>query len=350
MRPRRSRLPLWLAWCYTGLIVYASLQPFEGWTLPAPGTRYFLFAAPGHTTWFDVWANVLAYLPLGFFIALIWRPLRTATAVAVGLTALLSLGMESLQMLLPSRDASLWDLLANSAGGALGALAAYLLQAHTRWSSRLVVWRDRIFLPGRPVDAGLALLAIWLLLQLNPGIPMFGANYATVRGGLYDPVGAIVEGAQAACYLLGVGLFLASLLRRRTHVGAALLALILACLLLKAAAAALLLKPGNWEHWLRPGVGVGLAVGAVLLLALIWVPRRAQTLAGAAALLSALAVSLLAPDLAFAKAPLSVFDWHYGHLLNFNGLTHAGLQVWPVAAAVLLALAGNRPAAGSDPV
>jgi hypothetical protein len=41
-----------------------------------------------------------------------------------------------------------------------------------------------------------------------------------------------------------------------------------------------------------------------------------------------------------------MFDWKYGQLLNYNGLTHAVLLLWPVlAAAWLFGLAG-RPAWG----
>ena len=38
----------------------------------------------------------------------------------------------------------------------------------------------------------------------------------------------------------------------------------------------------------------------------------------------------------FARAPLSMFSWTYGHLLNFNGLTHMVLLVWPLVASVYL--------------
>jgi hypothetical protein len=71
----------------------------------------------------------------------------------------------------------------------------------------------------------------------------------------------------------------------------------------------------------------------------------------AIALLSALGALVLAPEAASARAPLAIFDWHYGQLLNYNGLTRAALLVWPLlTAAWLFALAG-RPAWGkpADP-
>ncbi len=121
-----------------------------------------------------------------------------------------------------------------------------------------------------------------------------------------------------------------------------MLLLIGAALLAKGVAAPFLLKPAVWEHWLSPGVSTGVAAGALLLLAAISLPRPAQVAVATVALLSSLLTTLLAPDLLFARAPLSVFTWSYGHLLNFNGLTHIVLLVWPIAAsAFLFALAGQ---------
>ena len=83
----------------------------------------------------------------------------------------------------------------------------------------------------------------------------------------------------------------------------------------------------------------------VMLLALtlfIFLPRPVQLASCAVALLASLLSTLLAPDLLHARAPLSLFNWHYGHLLTFNGLTRSVLLVWPVAAsAFLFALAGQ---------
>ena len=144
--------------------------------------------------------------------------------------------------------------------------------------------------------------------------------------------------------LLGVGLFLALLLRERRYVGGAVLLLIGAALLVKGVAAAVLLKPAVWEHWLvaracrpaspparcccsRPSGCRG--------------PRRSPSRRSRCC--RRCSTTLLAPDLLFARAPLSLFSWSYGHLLNFNGLTHTVLLVWPlVASAYLFALRGAR--------
>jgi VanZ family protein len=349
-----SLLPHFLVALYVLAIVYASLQPFAPWIAPAPGTPFFLFAPwPPRWTRFDVAANAIAYLPFGFFVALVPRrrpPLgRLSVAIAAG--AALSFAMETLQMFVPPRDANTIDLLSNVAGATLGGLAAITFARSTAAKRGVMSLRERWFVPGRVGDLGLALLTIWLVVQVNPGIPLFaivfdpsaefGAGALTGADGT-DLAAALVEGAHSAFHLLGVCLFLSLLLRERRHVGYAVLLLIGAALLAKGIAAIFLLKPAAWERWPSPGVSTGVAAGALLLLAAISLPRPAQVAVATVALLSSLLITLLAPDLLFTRPPLSLFSWSYGHLLHFNGLTHLVLLVWPIAAsAYLFVLAGQ---------
>ena len=131
--------------------------------------------------------------------------------------------------------------------------------------------------------------------------------------------------------MLGVGLFVALLVRERRFASGAALLLVGLALLLKGGAAMLLLKPAVFVSWLSPGVLLGVAAGALLLLPATLLPRPAQVAVCAVALLSSLLVPLLAPDLMFASPPLTLFNWRYGHLLNFNGLTRIVLVAWPLA-------------------
>jgi len=110
----------------------------------------------------------------------------------------------------------------------------------------------------------------------------------------------------------------------------------------------LLLKSAAWETWLQPGVSLGVAAGAVALLAAVWLPRPVRTTLCAVALLSSLVAPLLAPDLWQVRAPLGLFDWRYGQLLNFNGLTHAVLIVWPLLGSVYLLWLAGKPGWGSQ--
>jgi VanZ family protein len=348
-----SRLPHFLAALYGLAIVYASLQPFASWLAPSPGTPFFLFA-PWPSRWvrYDVITNLVAYVPFGFFAAQVPRRARSASlTVAVAAGALLSFSMETLQMFLPTRDASVADLLSNTSGAAIGGALAMAFARSPGAKRRVAAVREHWFLPGTVVDLGLALLTIWLVTQINPGIPLFATTYdpaaqsgAATAGS--DLAATLVAAAHSAFQLLGVGLFLALLLRERRYVGGAALLLVGAAAVVKGIAAVVLLRPAAWEHWLTPAVSLGVAAGSLLLSMAIWLPRPAQVTLAAIALLSSLLATVFAPDLLFASAPLTLFNWSYGQLLNFNGLTHAVLLLWPaIASAFLFALAG-RPGWG----
>jgi hypothetical protein len=157
----------------------------------------------------------------------------------------------------------------------------------------------------------------------------------------------VIEAAESAFQMLGVGLFLALLLRERRYVGGAVLVLIGAALLMKGLAAALVIKPAVWDSWQRPGVMMGIAVGALLILAAINLPRPAMVAVCGVALLSSIGTPLLAPDLLSARAPLTLFNWRYGQLLNYNGLTRTILLVWPLLVALWLFALAGRPAWGA---
>jgi len=351
-----SLLPHFLAALYGLAIFYASLQPFEPWLETAPGASFFLFD-PWPPRWvrYDIVSNVVAYLPFGFFVALAQRRRPPAGRLSVAIVAgtLLSFAMETLQMFLPTRDASVADLLSNAVGTAFGGALALTLLRSPRAKAAIASVRDRGFLPGSVGDLGIALLVIWLVVQVNPGIPLFATMYdSTSRPGAPgaepDLAATVVEGAHSAFQLLGVGLFLALLLRERRYVGGAALVLVGAAALVKGIAAAVLLRPAAWENWLTPPVSLGVAAGSLLLAIAIWLPRPVQVTLAAVALLSSLLATVLLPDLVFAHAPVGLFNGPYGHLLNFNGLTHTVLLLWPaVASAFLFALAG-RPRWG-DP-
>lgn len=348
--PRQpTRLPQYLATLYGLMIVYASLEPFSGWMSPLPGTPFFLFERwPLHFTRFDIVINMVAYMPFGFLLAQVGTRRRPAVrlATAIGAGAILAFTMESTQMFLPMRDASNVDVMSNTSGAAIGGLLALAFNRVPGLRARLAQWRYRTFLDGRSGDLGLALLAVWLLSQVNPGIPLFAATFDPSLELERDLAGSMLQAAQSAFNVIGVGLFLALLLRQRRDLGAAVLLLIGIALALKGVAAALLLKAPSWTFWLEPGILLGVAAGAVALFFAILLPRPARTTVCAIALLSSLAAPLLAPDMWRVRAPLALFDWPYGQLLNFNRLTHAVLVIWPVLASVFLLWLAGQPGWG----
>jgi len=354
----RTLLPHALALLYGAAIVFASLQPFSPWIDPAGNVPFWPLAPwPLRWTRFDVAANVIAYIPLGAFIALAPRRAtpraRAVLATCAGLV--LSFAMETLQMFLPPRDASLVDLAANTSGALVGGIAGASLVRAERLRRALSGARNRMFLPGTVGDLGLALLVLWLVAHVNPGIPLFAVTFDAGQPPLAgdqpildaapmpDVALAFIETIVSAFQLLGVGLFLALLLRDRRYIGGAVLLLVGSALLAKGIAAMLVLKPAVWETWLKPGVTIGMAAGLLVLLFAMFLPRPAQVAICAVALLVSLLLPVVAVDLPPARAPLTLFNWRYGHLLNFNGLTQSVLLVWPLAAAIWLFVLSGRP-------
>jgi VanZ family protein len=343
---QRSHLPHFLTALYALLILHASLQPFTGWLPPAPGTPYFLWAPWPRFNLPDIVINLVAYVPLG--LAATWMSGRDATVTRAALRAvlgcaLLSLAMETAQMYLPVRRASVIDLATNVAGGALGAALAAVVMSRPAWRQGLRRWREAAFLGGRLGDFGLTLVVLWWVMHVNPAIVLFAATFQPDAAVASDPATVMLEAAQTGLNFLGVLLFVALLMRRREHFGAVAVGFILATLVLKLGASLLMLKPAAWDHWLRPGAGMGLAAGALALMVAVWLPQRARMIVCAVALLSSLLAAVLMPDLLAAQPALSHFDWNYGHLLNFNGLTRSVLLVWPLlAAGQLLLLFGRR--------
>jgi VanZ family protein len=116
-----------LSGAYVGLVVYASLYPSRAGATRRSRHGTFLFAGwPRYWTGFDLMANVLGYVPLGFLLALSFmrrgnvryfasHPNLAAILVAGLAGTALSLCMEALQNYLPSRVASNVDFALNAA-------------------------------------------------------------------------------------------------------------------------------------------------------------------------------------------------------------------------------------------
>ena len=67
-----------LVWIYALLIVYASLYPFDDWRNQDLAPWSFVGAPwPRYNTAFDIWSNLLGYMPLGFWLSL--AALRTGS-------------------------------------------------------------------------------------------------------------------------------------------------------------------------------------------------------------------------------------------------------------------------------
>jgi len=337
-RALRSSLSLYLALAYTALVIYASLHPFTDWRDTGLPPWEFLGAPwPRYVTAFDLITNVLAYVPLGLLWVVYCQPLRRRRTVAllcVLATTLLSLTLETVQNYLPSRIPSNLDLGCNSLGALLGAALGLWRGRLLLSGSRLHTLRQHWFLHGGVGDAGLTLLGLWLLTQLNPEILLFGNGDLRQLLELEDAMSfdvdrfSRIETVIAAANTLAVGLAASCLLLRRQWAG--VLLLLLGALLIHSFAAALLVSPQQALRWITPGNSEGVAIGLLLLLPCLRLsvaPRR--VLAGSALLFATVLVNL-SPTNPYLTQAAQV--WWQGHFLNFNGLTRLTSMLWPFLA------------------
>jgi VanZ family protein len=149
------------------MIVYGSLYPFSfRQTFPA-GPFHALLA-----TWrtlsrpADILANILFYLPFGFFIgrSLLRTRCFASIAIATGVGALLSFFMESVQSDIVGRYSAMSDVYANVIGALLGATAGCLSR---RLSGPARTFRD---------PSAMLLLVSWWFSRLYPYVPVIDGH------------------------------------------------------------------------------------------------------------------------------------------------------------------------------
>src|SRR5688500_2793380 len=200
---------------YAGLIAYGSLFPFTGWQAGSePAFAFLTHWLPSYSR-ADILRNVLAYAPLGLLVALAAssRTVTNRVALAVLAAAALSISMEMLQHWIPSRVASVFDVIANVCGSAAGALVAKGITLPP-----VRQWRMTWFKPGRLADVGLIVLATWALSQWSPLVPSLeisnlGQGVAPIWWTLRRP--ETINVMQAAAYafsILGLALLARTLI------------------------------------------------------------------------------------------------------------------------------------------
>ncbi len=342
-----------LALVYAALIVFASLFPFSGWR--AQGINPWVFASaaipPPYWTWFDVNMNILGYGPLGFLLALALlrsgAP-RAAVPLAALAGALLSAGMEFLQIYLPRRVPSNMDLALNAAGTLIGALLALLLErlgAIDRWSA----FRARWF--GADARGAIVLLVLWPVALLFPAAVPFslGQVLERVESALEDaldgtpfmawlplretPLTPLSPGSELLCEVLGL---LAPCLLAYCvvpHIGRrAVLAALGVGLGIAATAlsAALSYGPAHAWEWLGVPAHVAIWVALGLAGAMIALPRRACAAALLVVLMWQLSLLNQAPTSAYFAQTLQT--WEQGRFIRFYGLGQWLGWLWPYAA------------------
>jgi len=362
-----SRTPsmLLLGWAiaaYTCMLAYASLAPFVGWQTPQ---AYTIVEWPRYLTVFDVLINVVAYAPLGCLAALTaerrrpvegptrWR--RTLLQVA-GIGFAISLLLELAQAYLPGRVSSPVDLLANTLGAVAGAVLS-LTPPGRRMVAAVFAFRRRYFTSAPLADWGLLLLVIWLAAQLNPAIPFFeagmlavsdaheganptqnGPSLAAGSSAAYEPLILLPQVVGVALNVTAFALFVSVL----THPGSRRILHILGILgagfLAKLAMASMLLKTPQLVSSLSPATVIGVTSGLCIYLLFSGIRFRWRAFWAALFVFAGGVMVKIASVYAALDQALRLFNWPYGQLANFAGLTRWLNEIWPLAALVFLAI------------
>ena len=345
-----------LAWVTVCVVVYASLYPFTDWRNQGISPFDFLAAPlPQYWTRFDIGANLLGYVPLGFLLALCGlrsrRKLWAVTLAVLAATAL-SLVMETLQTYLPSRIPSNLDLALNAAGAWLGACCAWLLQkvgVIDRWSA----FRQRWF--AGDARGALALLVLWpLALLFPPSVTLgLGQVFERLESALASALEGtpflawlplreielqpLVPGAELMCVALGglipclLGYCVIRTAAQRAIFACAVLAVGLG---MSGLSAALSYGPEHAWAWLDAPVRVGLVLAAILCAVLLPLRRRGAAAVALLAIAAQLALLNQAPASAYFAQTLQT--WEQGRFIRFHGVAQWLGWLWPYAALAYL--------------
>jgi VanZ family protein len=334
----RSLLRRYLVAGYATFIMYASLSPFFGWQEQGLEFWAVLTSPLGLTyTGFDALSNLLAYFPFGMLLALTLRTYfgsGRSVLLATLLAMTLSVTMEYLQMYLPTRTSSNADILTNSFGALGGALLAVSI-AERAWFLRVTQWRIGLFRQGAGVDFGLALVMLWMFAQINPSLPMLGNVFITEPAyrmfvAVPEEPFNIWESLEVALNLLMLGALLLTLLRIRRHVVVGLVLMLSVVALAKFIAAALLLKSWALLLWLNGEAILGIVIGVLLITGISWLPQSRLIWATALGALSYVVLANWVLDSGTPSAAMRLYQWRFGHLRNYNGLSHTVSLIFPL--------------------
>lgn len=361
MQPHRSSATLF-ALIFALLITYASLYPFTGWRDQGINPFYFLTAPwPHYWSRFDVVANFLGYVPLGFLatLSLLRTRLLPQPALLAAITcSLLSVALEALQSYLPYRVPQLSDWLLNSGGALVGAVIAVALErmgAIDHWSR----FRARWFV--RDARLPLVLIALWpVALLFPPVVPLTLGQVRRRLHGFFDhllggtPLAALID--EPAGYVLplsnlselicvALGLLIPCLLAYTVTLGWYRRTLlwvsgVLTALAASSLSAALSYSPDNAWGWASLPAGVGLCIGISLALLCITLPRKLCLGLLVAALVWQLSLINGAPETPYYAQALQ--SWEQGRFIRFHGLAQWLGWLWPYAALIAALIALGR--------
>jgi VanZ family protein len=316
------------------LLAYASLYPLLPLRAPSLESIFEAVSLPRYLTRSDVVFNIVAYIPFGTLACLLLRQREAnarAIVTAIGAGAAFSTLMEVAQLFIPGRVSSLLDVISNSLGTTLGALM-FADPVYSMATRPLGELRERVVIEGAWGDAGLVLVGLWLIAQLNPALPFFGA------GNIGEHIArelTLVQWVAVGMGICGFGLFISALLRRGGTLRVTL-ALLSVALWLKFLASSFMLQPNFSAEWVSAGRISGIIGGVVALAFLRRLASLARIYLALVLILAAALLSKIFSAYSALEEVLRLFRWPHGQLASFATLTGFLQELWPVAAVVFL--------------
>lgn len=354
-----SAVPLLLL--YLLLVAYASLYPLTGWHDVGISPTAYLFAPwPSYWDRFDVIANALGYIPIGFLVAfLILRPRKhtgiyylyavlTATLFGGGFSFVL----EALQTYLPNRYPSLADLLLNASGACFGGLIALAMRymgliarwsyfrnnwvaPNTRWVLvLLILWPFALLIPSMiPFGLGQILERLELFaVELLRGTPYL--EYIPQRSIELQP---LHDHVYSVCVMLGLvtPCLLAFIAIRKPTQRLVALAfwIVMGCAILTLSWA-LSYGPQHAAEWLTSKTIIG--VVTALVFALVCSRISASLNAGIAWIAILFNLLLVNSTGLTTYYLLTLQMWEQGQFVRFHGLVQWAGWIWPFCALIVI--------------
>jgi hypothetical protein len=100
--------------------------------------------------------------------------------------------------------------------------------------------------------------------------------------------------------------------------------------LIKFITAAVLVKSSAMLMWINGEAMLGILLGTAALLAMRRLNLHAIVRIGMLQTLGYIVIAHLVLDSGTPAAAMSIYQWHYGHLLNYNGLAQTITLAFPV--------------------
>ncbi len=325
---RRHATLLVLAW--TAFIVYGSLFPFDFRSTGEPWQAIFAEWNPLQKR-ADALDNVLLFVPLGAALYFACHSVRARVVAVLTCWATLGVGMQLLQLYLPSRVGSVADAINNAAGMLIGLLVARAVSP----------WLQQKRLAGR-IDDPLALLLVgaWIVYESFPFLPTLdvGLLAAHIKPALIPPEFEVLRWFRhALAAVIGTMLLLsAQPLRSRM----ATIVVVLAVLL----AAEVLVAYGDLRLEAVAGIVSGMVFGVWLDHRMVAGRHWAVLVAGATALTMTVVTDFRGPLEAsvFTLTPFSRLLWH-GTTVE---IPTAAFEALAIGALMWAGVSGGTPLAG----